>query len=186
MLMALLVALAVAQEPPAEPPATKPADGEERPRKLDLGPYGAPAGGTPKVETLTDAPRFESTIDVEGRAPVDFNQAMSVWWAHFNFTSAAVYGRGTAFRAAPPQGSVDVTPLVNWVADKVSDYKRNRRKPPIPLASPFPGASRRPRPRRPRLPSPDDRAGCVRRATRSPRCSWAEPPTSATHASAPG
>ena len=145
MLMALLLALAVAKETP-EPPATKPADGEERPRKLDLGPYGAPAGGTPKVETLTDAPRFESTIDVEGKAPVDFNQAMSVWWAHFNFTSSAVYGRGTAFRAAPPQGSVDVTPLVNWVADKVSDYKRNRRKPPIPLASPFPDASPSPSP----------------------------------------
>ena len=92
---------------------------------------------------------------MEGKAPVDFNPAMSVWWAHFNFTSAAVYGRGTAFRAAPPQGSVDVTPLVNWVADKVSDYKRNRRKPPIPLASPSRTPLPRLRPRRPRPPSPD-------------------------------
>lgn len=141
-LVAWLFVLAVTQAPPpSDATAKKPADREDHPRKLDLGPYGAPGGGTPKVETLTDTPRFESTIDVEARAPADFNQTMSVWWAHFNFTSPSVYGRGTAFRGAPPQGSVDVTPLVNWVADKVRDFKRNRRKPPIPLASPFPDGS---------------------------------------------
>lgn len=136
----LLVA-AVAQGAPAGASAKKTKEADSRPRKLDLGPYGAPAGGTPKVETLTDLPRFESTIEVEGRAPSDLNQTMSVWWAHFNFTSPAVYGRGTAFRAPPPQGSVDVTPLVGWVADKVRDYKRNRRSRPKPDASPSPGAS---------------------------------------------
>jgi hypothetical protein len=139
----LLVA-AVAQGAPADPNANKTKDGESRPRKLDLGPYGAPAGGTPKVETLTDTPRFESTIEVEGKAPLDLNQTMSVWWAHFNLTGASVYGRGTAFRAPPPQGSVDVTPLVGWVADKVRDYKRNRQGKPKPAASPSPGASSSP------------------------------------------
>ena len=96
------------------------------PRRLDLGPYGAPAGGRPQVESITDTPRFESTIDVEGKAPADFNLTMAVWWAHFNLPKGGVYGRGTAFRQAPPQGSVDVTPLVGWVADKVRDFKRNR------------------------------------------------------------
>jgi hypothetical protein len=141
----LLVA-AVAQGAPADSNARKAKDGESRPRKLDLGPYGAPAGGTPQVETLTDTPRFESTIEVEGKAPADLNQTMSVWWAHFNLPTAAIYGRGTAFRAPPPQGSVDVTPLVGWVADKVRDYKRNRAARPKPGASPSPGASASPAP----------------------------------------
>jgi len=133
-LMAWLFALLVAETPSAK----KTTDG---PRKLDLGPYGAPASGTPRVETLTDTPRFESTIDVEGKLPPDFNRTMSVWWAHFNFTTPSVYGRGTAFRQPPPQGSVDVTPLVGWVADKVRDYKRNRQKVPKPDASPSPAPS---------------------------------------------
>jgi hypothetical protein len=141
-LTALMVAIALAQAAPSADPPKK-AD-EERPRKLDLGPYGAPSGGTPKVETITDLPRFESTIDVEAKAPADLNQTMSLWWSHFNMTSASVYGYGTAFRAPPPNGSVDITPLVGWVSDKVRDYKRNHRKPP--KASPSPGASPSPSP----------------------------------------
>jgi hypothetical protein len=138
-LVAWLLVAAVAQTP-ADADAKK-KEGEGRPRKLDLGPYGAPTGGKPEVEELTDIPRFESTIEVEGKAPADFNQTMSVWWAHFNIPLGAVYGRGTAFRAPPPQGSVDVTPLVSLVSKKVSDYKRNRRARPKPDASPSPGAS---------------------------------------------
>jgi hypothetical protein len=142
-----LFALSIAEAPPPSPAANKPASQESAPPRLDLGPYAAPAGGVPKVETLTDLPRFESTIEVEGKAPPpDLNETMSVWWGHFNFTSPSVYGRGTAFRAPPPQGSVDVTPLVGWVADKVRDHKRNRQKTPRPDASPSPGASPSPAP----------------------------------------
>lgn len=150
MALALVVALGAEPQSAATPEPTR-----QAPRKLDLGPYGAPAAGTPKVETLTDTPRFESSIDVEGKAPPDFNRTMAVWWAHFDFTSPAVYGRGTAFRQAPPKGSVDVTPLVGWVADKVRDYKRNRKKPPkidyavtpAPDASPSPGPTPTPSPK---------------------------------------
>lgn len=121
---------------------------QEKPaaRRLELGPYGAPVGGTPQVEAITDLPRFESAIDVEGKAPPDFNRTMAVWWAHFNFTDPAVYGRGTAFRQPPPKGSVDVTPLVGWVADKVRDFKRNRQQAPKPEASPSPAPSPSPSP----------------------------------------
>lgn len=139
MLMALVLALAAAAPQAATP--TPPA-----PRKLDLGPYGAPAGGRPKVEAITDTPRFESAIDVEGKAPPNLNQTMAVWWAHFNITKGAVYGRGTAFRQPPPKGSVDVTPLVGWVADKVRDYKRNRQKAPKASSAPAPDASPTPAP----------------------------------------
>jgi hypothetical protein len=143
-----LLAAAVAQAPPADANARKAKEGESRPRKLDLGPYGAPTGGTPEVEELTDMPRFESTIEVEGKAPMDLNQTMSVWWAHFNIPLGAVYGRGTAFRAPPPQGSVDVTPLVSLVSKKVSDYKRNRaaRRKLDASPSPSPGPSPSPSP----------------------------------------
>lgn len=140
-LMAWALALAAAATPTPTPAADKPPS-----RKLDLGPYAAPAGGTPKVEVLTDTPRFEAIIEVEGKAPPDYNRTMSVWWAHFNFTEPAVYGRGTAFRQPPPKGSVDVTPLVGWVADKVRDYKRNRQRAPTPEASPSPGATPSPAP----------------------------------------
>jgi hypothetical protein len=143
--MSLLLALAVA-DPQAAGSSPQAATPTPAPRKLDLGPYGAPAGGRPKVETLTDTPRFESTIDVEDRAPRDFNQTMAVWWAHFNLPKGGVYGRGTAFRQPPPKGSVDVTPLVGWVADKVRDYKRNRQKAPRSTASPAPDASPSPAP----------------------------------------
>lgn len=140
MLMALVMALAAEAATPT-PTA---------PRKLDLGPYGAPAGGRPGVEAITDTPRFESAIDVEGKAPPDLNQTMAVWWEHFNITKGGVYGRGTAFRQPPPKGSVDVTPLVGWVADKVRDYKRNRQKAPksstAPDASPSPDPSPSPTP----------------------------------------
>jgi hypothetical protein len=131
----------------AEPQSASAQPEQTTPRKLDLGPYGAPPAGRPKVETLTDTPRFESTIDVEGKLPPDFNRTMAVWWAHFNFTSPSVYGRGTAFRHAPPKGSVDITPLIGWAADKVRDYKRNRKKPPkIDYALPSPDASPSPEP----------------------------------------
>ena len=138
----LLVA-AVAQGAPADANARKAKEGETRPRKLDLGPYGAPTGGTPEVEELTDMPRFESTIEVEGKAPVDFDQTMSVWWGHFNISTGAIYGQGTAFRMGAPQGGVDIVPLVKWVAGKVSDYKRNRYKPSSlpPVDAPSPGPS---------------------------------------------
>lgn len=151
-LVAWLLVAAVAQAPPADADAKKAKEGEARPRKLDLGPYGAPTGGKPDVDELTDMPRFESTIEVEGKAPADFNQTMSVWWAHFNIPMGAIYGRGTAFRAPPPQGSVDITPLVSLVSKKVSDYKRNRRARPKPDASPSPGAS--PSPDATPMPSP--------------------------------
>lgn len=139
--MALLLALAAAADPQSATPTP------QRPRKLDLGPYGAPAGGTPQVESITDTPRFESSIEVEGKLPRDLNQTMAVWWAHFNLPKGGVYGRGTAFRQPPPKGSVDVTPLVGWVADKVRDYKRNRQKAPkIDYALPTPSASPSPEP----------------------------------------
>lgn len=118
-MLAVLLALAA-----ADPQAATPTPG---PRRLDLGPYRAPTGGRPQVESITDTPRFESTIEVEGKAPADFNLTMAVWWAHFNLPKGGVYGRGSAFRAPPPQGSVDVTPLVGWVAGKVKDFKRNRK-----------------------------------------------------------
>ena len=83
---------------------------------------------------------------MEGKAPLDLDETMSIWWGHFSFTTPARYGRGTAFRQPPPNGSVDVTPLVGLVADKVKDYKRDHRKAPKPEGSPEPSPSPPPEP----------------------------------------
>jgi hypothetical protein len=116
----LLAATAQAAAPtpiPTPTPSPKPAA-----RRLDLGPYGAPAAGPPRGGTLSAAPRFESTIDVEGKAPADFDATMAVWWRHFDFESPAIYGQGKGI----PNGGVNLLPLVTKAVDAIKDAKRNR------------------------------------------------------------
>jgi hypothetical protein len=116
----LLAATAQAAAPspvPTPTPSPKPVA-----RRLDLGPYGAPAAGPPQGGTLSEAPRFESTIDVEGKAPADFDATMAVWWRHFDFESPAIYGQGQGI----PNGGVNLLPLVSKAVDAIKDAKRNR------------------------------------------------------------
>jgi hypothetical protein len=116
----LLAATAQAAAPspvPTPTPSPKPVA-----RRLDLGPYGAPAAGPPQGGTLSEAPRFESTIDVEGKAPADFDATMAVWWRHFDFESPAIYGQGKGI----PNGGVNLLPLVSKAVDAIKDAKRNR------------------------------------------------------------
>ena len=91
------------------------------PKRLNLGPYGRL--DTSPVSALLEMPRFDSSVDVVGRAPRDPNRAMAVWWKHFDIEPPSIYGRGTAFRQPPPPGSVDLVPLVQWVADKIKKSK---------------------------------------------------------------
>jgi hypothetical protein len=86
-------------------------------KRLNLGPYGRL--DTSPVAALLEMPRFDSSIDVVGRAPRDPNRAMAVWWKHFDIEPPAIYGRGIAFRQPPPPGSVDIVPLIEWIAKKV-------------------------------------------------------------------
>ena len=116
----LLVATAQAAAPspvPTPTPSPKPAA-----RRLDLGPYAAPAAGPPRGGALSEAPRFESTIDVEDKAPADFDATMAVWWRHFDFESPAIYGQGKGI----PNGGVNLLPLVSKAVDAIKDAKRNR------------------------------------------------------------
>src|SRR5687767_9009199 len=116
----LLVASAQAAAPsPAPTPTPSP---KAAARRLDLGPYAAPAAGPPQGGTLSEAPRFESTIDVEGKAPADFDATMAVWWRHFDFESPAIYGQGKGI----PNGGVNLLPLVTKAVDAIKDAKRNR------------------------------------------------------------
>src|SRR4029453_5998837 len=131
--------------PQAKPgPAAKPAAPR---RKLDLGPSGQPGAGPPKPAETT-SPRFESQVEVPGKAPLpDPNQTMAVWWEHFDFTSPAIYGYGSAYGLQAPQGSVNLLPLVKAAAQKNKDSKRNRpakKAPPLeasPSPSPKPSSS---------------------------------------------
>ena len=125
-LLVTLLALACSDgASPSPTPSPREAATTARPsttKRLNLGPsLGRP--GLP-IEDLM-APRFSAEVEVWGRAPRDLNQTMAVWWDHFDITTPAIYGRGTAFRQPPPPGSVDITPLVNWLVKKVKDRKRD-------------------------------------------------------------
>lgn len=119
---ALALVFLLAAGPPSSAPSPRPSPSAAPRPRLDLGPYGAPTAGPPQGGTLTDSPRFESTIDVEDKAPADFNATMAVWWRHFDFEAPAIYGQGKGI----PSGGVNLLPLVEKVVDKVKDAKRNR------------------------------------------------------------
>jgi hypothetical protein len=101
---------------------------EERARAprswLDLGAHGRPGAVT--YQTLLDAPRFQSSIDVEAKAPQDLNVTMAVWWHHFDLPKPSPYGHAntTAYRpgtAGAP--AVNLLPVFGWIADKIKDRK---------------------------------------------------------------
>ena len=123
-LVVTLLAIVCGDGPGPSPTASPPDATAARPSttgRLKLGPsLGRPA--LPVQELM--APRFSDAVEVWGKAPPDLNQTMAVWWDHFDITAPAIYGRGTAFRQPPPPGSVDITPLVEWVVKKVKDRKR--------------------------------------------------------------
>jgi len=156
--LTFLVAAAAQAVAPTPTPTPRPSPPPAVRRRLDLGPYGAPAAGPPPAGSLSEAPRFESTIDVEGKAPVDWDATMAVWWRHYDFDSPAIYGQGQGI----PNGGVNLVPLVTKAVDAIKDAKRNReaeraRKAadaaaaaaaaspsPSPLPSPSPSASPKP------------------------------------------
>lgn len=121
-LLVTLLALTCSDGPSPSPTASAPeAAATARPsatKRLNLGRPGLPVGDLM-------APRFSDAVEVWGKAPPDLDQTMAVWWDHFDITSPAIYGRGTAFRQPPPAGSVDIVPLVEWVVKKVKDRKHD-------------------------------------------------------------
>jgi hypothetical protein len=152
--LTFLLAAAAQAGAPAPTPTPRPSPSPSVRPRLDLGSYGAPSAGPPKGGTLTESPRFESTIDVEGKAPADFNATMAVWWRHFDFESPAIYGQGKGI----PNGGVNLLPLVTKAVDAIKDAKRNRdaerarkeadaaaeRAGPAPSPSPLPSPSSKP------------------------------------------
>jgi hypothetical protein len=91
---------------------------------LDLGAHGRPGAVT--VETLLDAPRFQSSIDVEGQAPKDLNVTMAVWWVHFDLPAPSPYGHANSSGYRPGSKAtpgVNLLPVFGWVKDKIKDRK---------------------------------------------------------------
>jgi hypothetical protein len=112
-----------------EPAAPRSRSVEERaaaPRSwLDLGAHGRPGAVT--AETLQGAPRFHSSIDVEGLAPKDLNETMAIWWRHFDLPAPAVYGQGSNYRPGSTLApAVNILPVIDWVADKIKDRKKRQ------------------------------------------------------------
>jgi hypothetical protein len=120
--LTFLLAAAAQAGAPTPTPTPQPSPAPSARPRLDLGSYGAPTAGPPRGGALSESPRFESTIDVEGKAPADFNATMAVWWRHFDFESPAIYGQGKGI----PNGGVNLLPLVTKAVDAIKDAKRNR------------------------------------------------------------
>ena len=128
------VAVAVALAAPAwaaeQPAASKSTRTVEKraaaPRSwLDLGAHGRPGAVT--AESLLDAPRFESTIDVEGQAPADLNETMAVWWRHFDLPAPTIYGHGNNYRpGSDVSPTVNLLPAIEWLAGKIKDRKNRK------------------------------------------------------------
>jgi hypothetical protein len=113
---------ALAADPPAGDPQAgeAPAAATEQPR-LNLGPYGR-VHSNPAADASTPLPRFESSVDVLGKAPPpDLNVTMAVWWNHFNISTGSVYGKGIV-----TQPTVNLVPLVEWLAKKVKEKKQSQ------------------------------------------------------------
>ncbi|HEY7412353.1 MAG TPA: hypothetical protein VII13_16530 [Vicinamibacteria bacterium] len=84
---------------------------------LKLGPYGR-GEQAPPVHDVLDLPRFESRVEVRAYVPPDPNETMQVWWRHYSLESS-VYGRGYNIQTPVHPGSINILPLVEWIADKV-------------------------------------------------------------------
>src|SRR5262245_52314851 len=74
---------------------------------LNLGTWGRP-GAVTAESVLRDAPRFESTVNVEGRAPRDPNEAMAEWWRHFNLPEGSIYGQGLSYFPGQPVNAINI------------------------------------------------------------------------------
>jgi len=129
--------LALAQSPgdpeearsaPAKPAPSGPASASRppAPRRLNLGAYTQPYG-PPSVKSLLDAPRFESTVDVYGKAAdtIALTAKMAWWMQDFEFTYGPTPGVGRAptlqetqeFRPTPPPAA-NFLPLLDWLLKK--------------------------------------------------------------------
>jgi hypothetical protein len=133
LVLAALTAIAApalaraADDPPLpEPVRIKPvAERAKRPMGLlDLGTYGRPGAVT--AGSLLEAPRFESSIDVEGQAPRDLNATMAIWWEHFDLPTPSPYGAANSSGYRPGSKAtpgVNVLPVLGWLKDKIKDRK---------------------------------------------------------------
>jgi hypothetical protein len=85
---------------------------------LDLGTWGRPGAITAET-VLQGAPRFESTVTVEGRGPRDPNQAMAEWWDSWDLPEPTVYGQNLTYRPGVPINSVNLLPLIDLIVKKI-------------------------------------------------------------------
>jgi hypothetical protein len=117
----MLTGGAWAADPPTAdtPNAETSVPASERPR-LKLGPYGRAYTNPVSDAAASTLPRFESSVEVFGKAPpLEFNQTMAVWWDHFNISTGSLYGKGI-----PTYQTVNLIPLAEWLAKKVKEKKK--------------------------------------------------------------
>jgi len=108
---------------PKPSPAPSPAA-----KRLRLGPYVDPYGPVP-VDRILDVPRFETRVDVHGKAmdTAALTARMEWWMRDFEPMRGAVSRAGSApslqelrdHRPHPPD-AVDIVPVLDWLLGKLN------------------------------------------------------------------
>src|SRR5438128_11411149 len=125
--LALVTAVVVpprarAEEDKADKEARKPAA-----KHLKLGPYGNPYANSP-VESLIDAPRFHTEVEVKAKAfdTAALTAKMEWWLQDFDLQRGATPRGSSAPSLAEtrnfrphPADSVNFVPLIQWLTEKL-------------------------------------------------------------------
>jgi hypothetical protein len=86
-----------------------------RMRPLDLGLYGRVYPATQALQM----PRFESSVEVVGQRPLDYDETMAVFWKQWNLSTGSIYGKGIPFRDQGCPTCVNVLPLIDKLIDAI-------------------------------------------------------------------
>ena len=115
---------------PAPKKAAPPADPKPARGRIDLGAYGATLPGEPPPLVGPDLPRFETQVEVRGRAmdSAALTAKLAWWLRDFDGTRGPVRGAGRAPTLAEmrefrphPADSIDVNEVVGWLVGKIKE-----------------------------------------------------------------
>jgi hypothetical protein len=84
-------------------------------RPLNLGLYGRVYPASQALQM----PRFESSIEVIGERPLDYNDTMAVFWRQWDLSTGSLYGKGVAFHNQGCATCVNILPLIDKLIDKI-------------------------------------------------------------------
>jgi len=84
-------------------------------RPLNLGLYGRVYPASQALQM----PRFQSSIEVIGEQPRDFNDTMAVFWRQWDLSTGSIYGKGINIQNQGCPTCVNILPLIDKLIDKI-------------------------------------------------------------------